>query len=154
MNQTHPSIEQIVDFLHGEVAAADAAAIEAHLAICPECQRRRAEESAITDALRAYARATEREAPPPLLARIRAGAVQAQLPSLGERLRGMLRPALVLPIAAAIAVVLYLTMTSRQGSSTAIDAAYYVNEHAALAAKSPFADDVLPAMLTSDDETH
>jgi anti-sigma factor RsiW len=152
MNETHPSIEQIVDFLHGEAAAEDAA-IRAHLAGCPSCEQRRADEVALTEVLRAHARATERDVPPALLARIRAESIRPAPPSMWQWMRGAFRPALVLPVAAAIAVALYVGLTFRpRTTSTAIDAAYYVNEHVALAARTPFADDMPPAMLTADDE--
>jgi anti-sigma factor RsiW len=152
MNETHPSIDQIVDHLHGELSAADDAALRAHLSGCPECDELRKEEAAITESLRAHARATELDVPPRVVARIRAEVARAAHPSLWERLRPVLRPAVLLPAAAAAVLVLYFSLNSRTGSSTPIDAAYYVNEHAALAAKAPFAEDVPPATLTSDDE--
>ena len=152
MNETHPTIEQIIDFLHGEVAAADEAAISAHLSLCPDCQRLQAEETAITQALRAYARAAEREIPPAVAARVRAAVAGPPSLPLRERLGAFVRPALVLPVAAAAIIVFYLSSNGRHRPAPAIDAAYYVNEHAALAARAPFSDGVLPATLTADDE--
>jgi len=51
MNGAHPSVERVVEYLHGELSAAEDAAIHAHLAGCPECDGKRGEELAITEAL-------------------------------------------------------------------------------------------------------
>ena len=154
MNETHPSIDQIVDLLHGELPAADEAAMHAHLAGCPQCEERRNEETAITQTLRAHALATELELPPALVARIRTEIARAAQPSWRQRVRLFFRPIVLLPVAAAAALVIYLRFSAGHSavSPTPIDAAYYVNEHAALAAKAPFADNVPPATLTLDDE--
>jgi anti-sigma factor RsiW len=153
MNETHLSIEQIIDYLHGEVAPTEDAAIRAHLLECPVCENRRADEIALTETLRDHARATERDVPPGLFARVRAETASGT-PAMWERLRAAFRPAFVLPAAAAIAVAIYVGLSWRQSAApTSIDAAYYMNEHAALAAKTPLADEVRPAMLTSDDES-
>ncbi|HYL26248.1 MAG TPA: zf-HC2 domain-containing protein [Candidatus Nitrosotalea sp.] len=156
MNETHPSLDQIVDHIHGELPAADEAAMHAHLAGCRQCDERRNEEAAITKALRAHALATELELPPALVARIRAEVANAAQPSWRERLQLFFRPIVLLPVAAAAALVIYLRISAGHGavSPTPIDAAYYVNEHSALAVKAPFADNVPPATLTLDDEAH
>lgn len=155
MNQTHPSIDRIVDYLHGELSAAEDAAMHAHLAGCSACEELRAEEVAITETLRAHALATERELPPGLTARIRAAVDAAPPASLLERLRAGLRPALLLPAAAAIAIVLYFGFATRRGGPlpTAIDPSFYVQNHAAMAASAPFSQDGAPVVLTSNDET-
>lgn len=51
MNGAHPSVEGIVEYLHGELSPAEDAAIYAHLSGCPECDGKRSEELAITEAL-------------------------------------------------------------------------------------------------------
>jgi anti-sigma factor RsiW len=155
MNETHPSIDHIVDYLHGELSAAEDAAIHAHLAGCSSCEELRAEEVAITETLRAHARAGERELPVGLAARIRAAAEGPPPASLWERLRAGLRPALILPAAAAIAIVLYFGFATRRGTPlpTAIDPSFYVENHAVMAASGPFSQDGAPVVLTSSDET-
>jgi anti-sigma factor RsiW len=155
MNQTHPSIDQIVDYLHGELAPADDAAMHAHLAGCPSCDRRRADEAAITEMLRAHARAQERELPAPVAAKIRSRIANPALPSGWERLRRALRPIYLVPAAAAIAAAIALyAFVGRPVTNApiAIDASYYVENHAAMAAAAPFAADAPPATLTLDDE--
>lgn len=155
MNETHPNIDRIVDYLHGELSAAEDAAMHAHLAGCSSCEELRAEEVTITETLRAHARAAERELPVGLAARIRAAAEEAPQTSLWERLRAALRPALMLPAAAAIAIVLYFGFATRHGAppATAIDPSFYVQNHAAMAASTPFSQNGAPVELTSSDET-
>jgi anti-sigma factor RsiW len=152
MNEMHPSIDRIVDYLHGELSAADDAAVHAHLAGCPECDERRAQEVALTEMLRAHARATERDLPPRIISGIRE-AVRRRPPGLWEQLRIGLRPSVALPAAAAIALTLYagLTFSRHSVAPTAIDAATYVDQHASLSRFAPFGEDQPPATLTSDD---
>lgn len=155
MNETHPSIEQIVDYLHGELPAAEDAAMHAHLAGCCSCDERRTEELALTERLRAHARAEERDLPPSVVAKIRDAIEERPTSSRLERLRNGLRPIFLVPVAAAIALILYAGFGAWRGTiaPTAIDAAYYVDEHAARATIAPFSDDA-PSALTSYDETH
>jgi anti-sigma factor RsiW len=153
MNETHPSIEQIVDYLHGELGPVEDAAIHAHLEACPDCEERRAQEVAITEALRAYAHATERETPPALIAGIQQRIVRSSSPSIGERLAAAFRPIVLFPAAAVAAAILYVGVDvwrDRTANTTTIDAASYVENHNAMAAIAPFGDDT--PMLTSDDE--
>jgi anti-sigma factor RsiW len=150
MNQTHPSIEQIVDYLHGELTATEDAAIHEHLATCPPCEERRTDEVAITEALRAHARATERELPAAVVAGIRRGVSRPTAPSLVDRIRAGLRPIVVFPAAAALAALLFvgIDLWRVHEVPTTIDAASYVDNHTAMAATAPFADDT--PMLTAD----
>ncbi|MGA8574519.1 MAG: anti-sigma factor [Candidatus Cybelea sp.] len=156
MNQTHPSIDHIVDYLHGELSAAEDAAMHAHLASCRSCDRIRADEVALTETLRGHARAQERELPPGLVAKIREAATRPQPAGLLDSLRALLRPAFFLPVAAAVAVIAYFGFTARHAAPvvTAIDPSYYVENHAAMAASEPFAQESTPVVLTSNDETH
>jgi anti-sigma factor RsiW len=154
MNETHPSIEEIVDYLHGELLAPREAAVHAHILSCPVCAQARADEASLTDALRAHVRAAERELPPSVIANIRAAVAQQAKPSLWDRLRLTLRPAVVLPSAAAIAAALYFGFTAMHGTAraTTIQPAYYVENHAALTATTPFSEEApMPPMLTSED---
>ena len=154
MNETHPSIEHIVEYLHGELSPAEDAVIYAHLASCPDCEAKRTEEVAITEALRTYAQTTERDMPLGLATRIRSTAVQTQ-PGTWERLFAGFKPAVLLPAAAALAVAIYIGYGRWHSSSapTAIAATSYVNNHAAMAAGAPFGDAAPPVTLTSDDAT-
>lgn len=151
MNETHPSLERIVEYLHGELSPQEDAAIYAHLATCPECDAKRTEELAITDALRAYARSTEREMPPGLATRIRSTAPQTRQGTWQRFLEG-LRPVVLLPAAAVVALAIFIGYNARHRAPapTPIEAAYYVNNHAAMAAGTPFGDAAPPITLASD----
>ena len=155
MNETHPSIERIVDYLHGELSPSEDAVMYAHFAACPQCDALRTEELSITDALHAYARSTEREMPAGLATRIRAAAAQSE-PGAWQRFMGTLRPMVMVPAAAAVALAIYIGYSSwhRAGAPPRIQAAYFVNNHAAMAASAPFGDAAPPITLTSDDAAH
>ena len=155
MNDTHPSIEQIVDYLHGELSPADDAAMHLHFAECRSCEQRRSEEVALTELLRAHARAEERELPQGVAAAIYQQTQRRSNSPLVERLRAGLRPIYFVPAAVAAAVALYIGFGTRhsQPTMTAIDPAYYVQEHAAVAATAPFAEDAPPpTVLASTNE--
>jgi anti-sigma factor RsiW len=77
---THPDVEAQVDmYLDGELAAGDAARLEAHLAGCASCERFRAARLALRAALATAL--PRREAPDALRVRVRS-AVAAELPRL------------------------------------------------------------------------
>ena len=67
---THYDRDTLIDYLHGEMTAADDAAIHAHVAACGDCRTLRDEESALGDLLRAAAAADERELPSMVKAKI------------------------------------------------------------------------------------
>jgi len=154
MNETHPSIEQIVEYLHRELSVSEDAAVHAHLATCPQCERRRDEELALTQALRAHVRAQERELPQGVTAGIR-HAVQRPTSFAETFLRGLSRPVVAIPAVAAVAAVVYFGGSAWYAASapTPIEASFYVDNHAAAAATTPLSDDQpIPAALTANDE--
>lgn len=156
MNQTHPTPEEIVDYLHGEVPPATDAAIAAHLAGCAECQEIRDNEVSLTELLRAHAKAEERELPPSVVANIWES-VAPRSTSIWERLGAAFRPAVAVPVAIAIAAFLYFAFKTAHGPvhAATIDAGYYVNCHAALSAATPLStDEPAPQDPASDVETH
>jgi anti-sigma factor RsiW len=156
MNQLHPTSEEIVDYLHGEVSPARDAAIHAHLAGCTECSEIRDSEVSLTEMLRAHARADERELPAGVVATIR-GRVQYKPPSLWEWLSAAFRPAVAVPVAIAIAAFIYFGFRFAHGPAVAstIDASYYVESHAALSSTTPLSeDDPIPGALRNDDQSH
>jgi anti-sigma factor RsiW len=156
MNQLHPTSEEIVDYLHGELSPARDAAIHAHLAGCSECAEIRDSELSLTETLRAYALADERELPAGVVATIRAR-VQYKPPSLWEQLSAAFRPAVAVPIAIAIAAFIYFGFRLAHGPAVAstIDASYYVESHAALSSTTPLSEDEpIPGALRGDDQSH
>ncbi len=155
MNPTHPTPEQLVDYLHGELPSPQDAAVHAHLAECSPCAQAYEAETSLRELLRAHSRSEERELPYRVALAIRDAVANATAPPAWERIRAVLRPVVLIPAAAALAVALYFGMSGHHaGGATPINAAYYVNDHAALTATTPFSEDApLPATLTSDDQT-
>jgi anti-sigma factor RsiW len=154
MNEMHPSIEQIVDYLRGELTPAQDAAVYAHIGGCRSCDDRRAEELAITEAVRANARASERDLPPALVTRIRDAAAQTREP-LWEPVRALFRPMVLVPAAVAAAAVFYAGFNGWQHATTpvAINSSDYVSNYAAMSAGAPFGDDAPPVVLTAHNAT-
>jgi anti-sigma factor RsiW len=156
MNQQHPSIDQLVDYAHRELSAREDAVVHAHLATCPECAEAHDAEARLGELLRQHARDEERELPPGLTTAIyaRAAGESATLPWWSwERLATTPRQAIAVPVVAAVVLAIYASMGGWHGApkSDAIDAAYYLENHAALASTMPFEEGApIPAMLTSD----
>ncbi len=154
MNQTHPTPEQLVDYLHGELPDVQDAAIHAHIAECPSCAQARDAELQLTELLRGHARAEERDLPAGVLAGIRSSVERAPAPTLWERMQAAFRPAVLVPAAATLAVLLYFVLSAHHSKAVAspIDASYYVQSHAALTATTPFSEEsAMPTLLTSND---
>lgn len=156
MNQTHPTTDQLIDYVHGELPSGADAAVHAHLASCAACAESRDAEVRLGEILRAHARAQELELPPGLTTAIYARAA-ADVPAeraWWSRWPAALRPAAAVPVAAAIALALYFAASgwhANAGSGT-LDAAYYMDNHAALSTTMPFsAGDAVPAQLTADE---
>jgi anti-sigma factor RsiW len=155
MNDEHLNSDTLIDYLHGELDAQDDARAMQHIVACAQCSALHDEQAALTDTLRAYARATERELPAGVTARIW-DAIEREnfAPSWLERAQAFLRPAYALPIAAALVVALYLGITTPQhGQALAnIDATYYLEDHAALTGTVPFSEgSAVPALLENEE---
>ena len=155
MNTTHIELETLIDYLHRELPPGTDAAVMQHLATCPQCSALHDEQAQLSDSLRAYGRASERELPAGVVARIwDAIDTERSAPSLAQRLAWWFRPAIALPIAAAVALMLYLGVARPHfvGTSAVIDAAYYIDDHAALTSTVPFSQgNVVPPSLENDE---
>ena len=136
----HLEYENLVDYMHGALSPQEDAAVYAHLETCGECRKELEAERALSEMLRSYAAREERELPPTLKAEIWSR-IRAAQPTPFSRLREWLRPAVAVPVAAAIAVAAYFgtTYLGPQGAP-AIEAAYYLQDHAALNSTVPFSD--------------
>ncbi len=152
MTTQHLSPGDIVDYLHHELdAEADARAL-AHLEHCPSCAAEYEAQAHLNDALRVYARASERELPQGVVHRIW-DAVEREnaRPGLAALVRALLRPAVAFPAAAALALALAIVIGFAiipHATAPTIDAAYYLDDHAALTGTVPFGDRaVLPSTL-------
>jgi len=106
MNEIHPSIEELVDYMHGELTPERDAAVHAHLVDCSSCSQIRDSEASLTDLLRAHANAEERDLPPSVIAGIRNAVARPMRPAWSLQL--LLRPAVAIGAAAAIAAIVYV----------------------------------------------
>lgn len=154
MNE-HTTTEAIIDYLHRELSPEEDAALLVHLGSCAQCAAIYEEQARISESLRAYARATERELPQGVVARIW-DAVEARdaRPTFVQRIAAVFRPAIAVPIAAVLVVGAFFgySATHQNASITTIDAAYYLRDHASLNSTMPFGEgSVEPASLRSDE---
>ncbi|HEV7178633.1 MAG TPA: hypothetical protein VGN11_02080, partial [Candidatus Baltobacteraceae bacterium] len=107
-------------------------------------------------ALRLHAKATERELPIGVVNSIWDAIDVPAQPSFLERARSWMRPAISLPLAAAAALVLYFGVVAHQTpAQVAIDAGYYLDDHAALTSTVPFGEgNAVPVQLENDQSTN
>jgi predicted anti-sigma-YlaC factor YlaD len=136
----HLSTDRLVDYLHGELPPADDALVHAHLAGCAACRDARDAEAMLLEALRATAKAEEREMPSLVKAAVWER-VRAARPGPLARVAALLRPAFALPVAAALAVAVFFAspLAPHHGGPT-IDATYYLEAHAAQTAQTPLSE--------------
>lgn len=155
MNE-HLNIEQLTDYLHHALDPESDAAAYAHISECTTCGAAYGREAALSEALRAQARAMERDLPVSVLTAVRSRiAVEASRSRAWEAVRSWLRPAFVIPAVAIAAVVLFIGVPRFVASQqpATIQAAYYLQDHAEMNGTMPFADatSAVPASLTSND---
>lgn len=152
----HPTPEQLNDYVHGELPEQQDAAIHAHLASCAPCAEAHEMDARLGEILREHARAEERELPPGFAQRIVDAAIASEphVAPWWETFARALRPAIAIPALAAIALAAYLAIgASNQGAvqTATIDAATYLDNHAALATDMPFAENgTMPDAFASE----
>ena len=139
----HLSTEQLLDYLHKALAPEQDALVHAHLDECSRCHADYAAEVSISELLRNNAAAEERELPPMLKATIWQ-AIREATPTPAERVRAWLRPVYAIPVVAALLLGAFLAPGYLRGANTnqtpTIDAAYYLQDHAAMNSTVPFSD--------------
>jgi anti-sigma factor RsiW len=143
----HITDDDLIDYLHDEVSDALGLRIHDHLAGCGSCRARCDDEAAVGEMLRSSALASERELPGLVRAQVWA-AVRDMEPTFFDRVRGVLTPFVAVPLAAMLALVLYLGVPVIRGAhatgAPSVAAVYYFEEHAAEAQENPLADHVNP----------
>lgn len=150
----HPTLEELTDYVHGELTPQRDAAVHAHIANCAPCAEAHDTEVRLGEVLREQARAEERDLPLGFAQRIVDAAIasEPQAAPWWESLTRVLRPAIAIPAVAAIALAIYLAVAgSHQGTEqmATIDAATYIDNHAALSSDMPFAESSTPAAFAS-----
>jgi putative zinc finger protein len=150
----HPTNENLTDYLYHALSAEDDARIHTHLETCAVCRADYQREARLTEILRAHARRQERDLPAGVIARIwdKINAETAR-PRFWETARALFRPAVGIPIAAAIALAAYFgpAYWNARNAPPSIDAMYYLQDHATMNDTLPFADSAaMPASLQND----
>jgi predicted anti-sigma-YlaC factor YlaD len=141
----HFTDDDLIDYLHNEVTDAVDAKIHAHLGVCRYCRDRYDAEASVGEMLRSSSLAVEREFPSIIKAGVWA-AIRSAEPTFLERVRAFVSPALAVPLAVTVALLLYLGVPIVRGdratASPTVAAAYYFEEHAAEGLENPLADHV------------
>jgi anti-sigma factor RsiW len=148
---THYDRETLIDYLHGALEPQADAALFEHIETCSTCRLLRDEEAALGEALRAAARAEEREFPSLVKARVW-DAVRHQPAPWHERLFAGWGVRLAVPLAAAIALAAYFggPIVRHAAPVPGVAAAYYLDEHNAEVQNNPLGPGVTPANYSSD----
>ena len=152
MNE-HLTSEQLIDYLHRELDSEGDAVILAHLDTCADCRAQYDAQAQLSELLHAHAHATERDLPISVVNGIWEKIEARSTSSLWDRIMFAFRPAIAVPIAAVLIVGAYFGFAHRGGAAnTVIDAAYYLEDHAALTSTMPFAQGtVVPSSLENDE---
>ena len=136
----HLNNQLLIDYMHAGLAPEQDARVYAHLEACSGCRAEYDAELALSDLLRTYAASDTRELPSSVKAEIWER-IRAARPSPWGNWANWLRPAVSLPVAAALALAAYFgtAYLGPQGPAP-IDAGYYLQDHAALDSTVPFND--------------
>jgi anti-sigma factor RsiW len=147
----HLNSTTLIDYLHHELSPSEDAEVLAHLQSCESCSQELNIEASITDRLRATAKATQLEMPPGMRNAIVAR-IAAHRPTPWEALRALVRPLIVVPVAAALATAAFLLAPAISPPSTArVPVSYYLRQYAAHAGQNPLADRGTAIMASFDD---
>jgi anti-sigma factor RsiW len=139
---THYTSSDLIDYLHGELAAADDAHVYAHLAACVDCRSLADDEAMLVESLRAATHDVELELPSLVKARVWE-AIRDERPSLVARLRAALNPFIAVPAVIALAALVVIGIPVMHASTVAppsVAASYYLDEHAIEGQAEPLAD--------------
>ncbi len=146
----HPNQELLIDYLHGELAPGEDAALLLHLDSCAACRARYQDEIELSESLRTYARVSEQELPAGVRNAVWAAIESTErAPSWSQQIAAWMRPAVAVPVAAALVVAAFIGFSSTaHHNDTTIDAAYYLDDHAAITSAVPFSEgNTVPAAL-------
>jgi len=136
----HISTNVLVDYAHGELTPADDAQVHAHLAACAPCRDEYDAEVALGEMLRSAAVAEELELPGLVKAAVWEQ-IRAAKPGPLARLGVFMRPALALPVAAAVVVgAFFASPLGHRDTAPRIAATYYLQSHAMQSGQSPLAE--------------
>lgn len=134
MRDEHITTETLVDYLHHELAVEDDARVLAHIGECAACRAAYHAQAQLTDRLRAFALAEERDLPPRVVFGVRERLARRTHPAWWRRLAPA-RAVVGLPVAAAVVLAVLFGFSSIRPNlshAPSIAAAYYLDDHTAL----------------------
>jgi len=136
----HLTTEILLDYIHGELSPAQDAATYAHIEQCAGCRSDYQAEVSLGEMLREHAAREERELPSLVKAEIWRR-VRADKPQTSNRFTAWMRPAVAIPVAAALALAAYFgSIYVAPHGAPSIEASYYLQDHAAMNTTIPFND--------------
>jgi anti-sigma factor RsiW len=146
---SHLDRETLIDYLHGALEPETDATVFIHLAACADCRAKREEEVALGEMLRRAVRGSELELPSLVRARVW-DAVRRERPSFGMLLLTRWGPRLAVPVAAALALGIYLGVPAIHSGSISnapgIAASYFLDAHNAQAQMNPLGPGIAPGI--------
>ena len=134
----HTTTDQLIDYIHGALGPQEDARVYSHIAECEACRLDYRAEVLLSEAIRTGAAAETLEFPSMIKAKVWQ-AIRTEQPTLLQRLRAAFIPAAAIPVAAAIALMVYFNAGQGPAAPT-IEAAYYLDEHAAHQVEIPLVD--------------
>lgn len=138
--------DSLIDYVHHQLDAREDAEMFEHVQSCAHCRAEYDAELEIREAVRA-AFGAEREMPTSVLAGVRQAMRAEPAPSALDRLRAVLRPAVIAPAAAAIVVAAVIGFGQTHRQAPAISSEYFVRQHVASTIGSPGSDPAWSAYL-------
>ncbi len=150
---THLNIETLIDYIHSELDVVDDASVHAHLQACGSCRLEYERETRLSEMLRETAR-EPLDLPSTVKARIWQQVRIENRPMFG-RFLSFFRPAIAIPVAAALASILYFSgpYGNRAPNAPTVDANYYFEQHAAEAIGNPLGERSVTSSLVETTAT-
>jgi anti-sigma factor (TIGR02949 family) len=145
----HLNSTTLIDYLHHELPPGDDAEVLAHLQSCEACSQELNVEASISERLRESARESDLEVPAGLRSAIMAR-IAAQRQSPWYALRSLVRPLIVVPVAAALATAAFLLGPALLPQSPGVPVSYYLQQYADHARQNPLADRGIAIMASFD----
>ena len=145
----HINENALIDYLHGELAPGEDAAVMLHLESCDECRAEYDAQVRLSESLRLYARMTESPLPDAVRTAVWESVGTVPHEPLRARLQAWLRPFAGFGLAAAAGIAIAVGVLSHH-NGPAIDAMYYLEDHAALTGNVPFHEgSIVPSSLVT-----
>ena len=143
----------LIDYMHGELDAAQDAQVYEHLQSCADCRARWQAELELTDSVRrAYSEPLEM--PMSVVANVRQAMRAERAPSFLDRLSAALRPAIVAPAAAVLLIAAgVLHFSNAFKPVPELTSSYFVRQHIAQTLGSPASERAWAAYLLTSENT-